>query len=273
MTITQNKEKDMLKSSSCPTCKGSGYIERNITTEETQKVYGDNYEVCYAVPCPACNGGQQKLANEVIQRSKIPSLYYDKRYEDFNWNIYKDSNGKSIDTRKHKSYVDDFILNFSEWKTRNLGLYIYSQMRGTGKTLLASCICKELMQRYATRTKFISVATLIDEAKKPISDVDIPFMDIVKKSEVLVLDDMGATSDNKWLNNLLFEILDYRYVNGLVTLITSNKEQGNVSTDDRIVDRVYSITQAIPLPNCPLRQIEAVSKKADFLRERGLLSK
>lgn len=273
MEITLNKQRAIKRLALvCPECNGTGRIIVEESTENTKELYGDNRKLSFVMECPSCNGGLIKRAEEVKQRANIPALYYDKELKDFEWEIYK-KDGNTIDLSKHKACIEDFVNNYKEWKAENQGLYIYSTMRGTGKTFLASCICKEIMAKYAIITKFVQATSLIEESKKSqLADNGTSYIDLLKRCELLVLDDIGI-NNTEWMNSLLFEILDHRYQNQLVTIITANIPQSELSKtmDDRLVDRIYSNTTPIHLPEYAVRQKDAQEHRTAFLKKRGLI--
>ena len=118
----------------CPTCKGTGWR----LFEKAPEGY-EGVKVTFAESCPTCKGGHAERVEVVKKNSDIPVVFYNKNYESFNWNIYKDSSGRIIDMSKKKILVENFLKNFSEWDERGLGLYIHSKTKGSGKTFLASC--------------------------------------------------------------------------------------------------------------------------------------
>jgi DNA replication protein DnaC len=57
-------------------------------------------------------------------------------------------------------------------------------------------------------------------------------MDFIKDAPLLVLDDLGAENTTPWGMEKLIIIVDYRYVNGLPLMVTSNKDLSNLPQDD-----------------------------------------
>jgi DNA replication protein DnaC len=89
---------------------------------------------------------------------------------------------------------------------------------------------------------------------------------------LLVIDDLGQQkSAENWLDDILFRIIDARYQNKRVTIITSNIELQKLRLDDRVSDRLNKMCQTIPLPDFSYRQKESKKKKVDFFKEMGLM--
>jgi DNA replication protein DnaC len=177
--------------------------------------------------------------------------------------------GQTIDLTTQKKFVDSFIKDFPKWQERGIGFYIYSKIRGSGKTFLASCICNSLMVKYQISTKFVSASSLIDLSKQEGGKNPI---DVLCECNLLVLDDIGQkTTGEDWMNDLLFKIIEARYQKKLVTLFTSNMRCNELRVDDRITSRIDKITQNIPLPEYSFRSKASSDEKREFYKEMGLI--
>lgn len=244
------------------------------STPHSKMVYGDNRELPFSMPCPDCNGGHAKKVSFAKNRANIPASFYDAQLTDFCWDVYKDADGKEVDTTKIKAYVDSFVDDFSEWEKEGLGLYIYSKTRGSGKTFLASCICNDLMRKYPMTTKFVSASELINLSRKK-DERDFVGKDPIEvlcECKLLVLDDLGQkNTGNEWLTDILFRVIDARYQKKLVTVITSNMRMNELKLDERVVDRLAKLCQPLPLPEYSYRLKEASDGRTDFLRRMGVI--
>ncbi len=96
---------------------------------------------------------------------------------------------------------------------------------GTGKTHLAIAIAQEC-RRNGVDVKFITIPDLLDylrETFHPSSSAKFnDRFDSVKNSGVLILDDFSMINASSWAKEKLFQILDYRYVRRLPTVVTSH---------------------------------------------------
>ena len=255
----------------CKRCGGSGLIcvERKTGAE----VYGKDVPLIFTEPCPECNGGHEVKVQKVKQRANIPPSFYEATLESFELNAYLDDKNQVIDLSQQRKFVESFVNDFMKWEERGLGLYLWSSIRGTGKTFLASCICNELMKRTPIVTKFVSACELIkmnEEDRK--RNFTKPQIDILCECNLLVIDDLGQqkTGEN-YVDDILFRIIDYRYQHKLVTIVTSNIKLANLRLDDRVTDRLNKMCQPVPLPDFSFRQKENVASKKEFLKEMGLM--
>lgn len=96
---------------------------------------------------------------------------------------------------------------------------------GSGKTHLAAAIAHEVVGR-GDSAVFLVVPDLLDHLRSAFSpnaesDFDQRF-ETVRTAPLLVLDDLGAQSATPWAKEKLFQLLNYRYVAKLPTVITTN---------------------------------------------------
>lgn len=253
----------------CPMCNGGGWVIVKKSTARTKEVYrsDDLYE--YAEPCPHCKGGEAQRVTDIRERANIPATFYDASIENFKWDVYLDDKGNTIDLSRQKKFVDSFIQDYEKWSSKGIGFYIYSKVRGSGKTFLASCICNSLMVKYQISTKFVSASSLIDLSKQEGGKNPI---DVLCECRLLVLDDIGQkTTGEEWMNDLLFKIIEARYQKKLVTLFTSNMRCNELRVDDRITSRIDKMTQNIPLPEYSFRSKASADEKREFYKEMGLI--
>lgn len=248
----------MAESDVCPVCGGTG-----------KELFRDAEGRDLFRPCPACEGGKAQAAAGIAARSGIP--YADKLLPDILWDIYKDTQGGVLNLPNQKKLVLSLIERFPEWEQHGLGLYIFSKIRGSGKTMIASVIGNEVTQRYAASVKFLRCADIIDIAKAE-NEFGDKILPAYRKSRLLILDDLGQKqSGEKWTSDILYDIFDYRMQKNLVTIITSNVPMNALDMDDRIVDRLNRMTQEMPLPEYCVRAAVARQEKRKFLQEMGIL--
>lgn len=95
---------------------------------------------------------------------------------------------------------------------------------GCGKTHLAAAIANYVVST-GTPTLFITVPDLLDTLRFAFSDPETTFearFEEVRNANLLVLDDFGTQNATGWAQEKLFQIMNYRYINKLPTVITTN---------------------------------------------------
>ena len=117
-------------------------------------------------------------------------------------------------------------------------LYIMGDF-GTGKTHLAAAIANDLRER-GHEVMFTTVPDLLDYLRltfDPKSNVrfDKRFHEIITVP-LLILDDLRLASATAWAQEKLFQIIDYRYLSRMATVITSSETMDK--TDRRLATRL-----------------------------------
>lgn len=96
---------------------------------------------------------------------------------------------------------------------------------GCGKTHLAAAIANQAVA-LGMETLFLTVPDLLDWLRFAYSDNNSDSFegrfDKIREIPLLVMDDFGTQSATAWAQEKLFQILNYRYINKLATVITSN---------------------------------------------------
>jgi DNA replication protein DnaC len=106
------------------------------------------------------------------------------------------------------------------------GWLVFLGRTGTGKTHLAAAIAHHVASRGGS-VRFIVVSDLLDRMRMAMSADGRERADIfeaVRTSPLLVLDDLGMHSATNWAQEKLGQILDYRYMARLATVITVSRE-------------------------------------------------
>ena len=183
---------------------------------------------------------------------------------DFDWDLY------GVDLTREKNIVGQFVERLPEFEKNGLGLFLTSKTRGSGKTFLASAIGGELISRYEASIRFVSASNLIEISKEKREDGSDPLDELIS-CRVLILDDLGQQRTGRdWLTDILFRIIDKRYQGQKTVIVTSNVPLAELDFDDRVVDRLNSMTLTIKLPEYCVRAREANTRKKEFLRELGI---
>jgi DNA replication protein DnaC len=156
--------------------------------------------------------GRASLA-ELLQT--IPERHKDDDFE----HLQRDSwSGDNIDAAL--SYV-----NSPETIRRGASVAIHGATTGVGKTTLAVCMLKEFARKgYSCR--FSTLSGLLKDIKKTyakeVRQTEEEAMRPYVKARVLCIDDMDETIMTDYARSLLFQLIETRYNNNLITIATTN---------------------------------------------------
>ena len=95
---------------------------------------------------------------------------------------------------------------------------------GCGKTHLAAAIANFAVDM-GVPTLFLTVPDLLDMLRFSYDSEDTTFeerFNEIRNASLLVLDDFGTQNATGWAQEKLFQIINYRYINKLPTVITTN---------------------------------------------------
>ena len=95
---------------------------------------------------------------------------------------------------------------------------------GCGKTHLAAAAANFVVD-IGVPTLFLTVPDLLDSLRFSYNDPESTFeerFENIRRSPLLVMDDFGTENATPWAQEKLFQILNYRYINNLPLLITTN---------------------------------------------------
>jgi DNA replication protein DnaC len=114
---------------------------------------------------------------------------------------------------------------------------------GCGKTHLAAAVANKAVARGAS-VFFAVVPDLLDHLRKtfhPNADqLYDELFDQVRNAALLVLDDMGAHSSTPWAEEKLYQVVNYRTLSHLPTIVTTDlKPEGVQQVHPRIYSRIF----------------------------------
>ena len=173
----------------------------------------------------ACDCGMQDRAMRVMDRARIP-----KRYEhcDFESYVTDLADGKVWTTqhaqslKQAKLVAQGFIRDYPGASEKGLLLMGPS---GVGKTHLAVAALKELLRR-GHQGIFCDYRELLKEIQasyNPASEsTEMKILEPIRNTEILVIDDIGASKPSAWVLDIIGLVLNARYNERSVTILTTN---------------------------------------------------
>lgn len=223
---------------SCAKCSDMGWIGY----EKDGYFFGRECEVC----------GKVKKAEEsaILNFAEIPDKYKGSVYANFDLKLYGDDKEKAA---KCLNMCRGYTQNYSQLENAK-GLYMFGNVKGTGKTRLMCAVANDLMRK-GVRVKFTTSGRMLDEIKKTYDNSGVSSWQIMNEfctCEYLIIDDFGTENANNWRNETFFSIINERYITKRVTSFTSNlgiNELRNVGYDDRILSRIEEMCYVVPFPS------------------------
>lgn len=136
--------------------------------------------------------------------------------------------------------------NFQQHMRDGMGL-LYHGPVGTGKTFLAACIANAVLAQ-GYRVRLTSFATLADEIWA-VADKAGYIADLCKY-DLVILDDLGVERKTEYMQEMVYKIVNARYVAGAPVIVTTNltpdeltktAEMGYARTYDRLLEKCLPI--------------------------------
>jgi len=197
----------------CPECNGTGW--KPVKSGDVHRV-------------ARCGCDEAERSERLLSQARIPRRYEHCAFENFD--IRKDRlSGQS------NRYLELAKLNaqrFAEEYPTDFGL-LFAGPTGVGKTHLAVAVIRELMLAKGVECLFYDFRDLLKEIQdswNPVSRTsELRVLEPVLDAEVLLLDELAALNPSDWVKETLGYIINARYNQKRVTLITTTLPFGESS--------------------------------------------
>ncbi|SDA79071.1 DNA replication protein DnaC [Butyrivibrio sp. INlla18] len=214
--------------SECPICRGTGWA------------FYDENGYSYARECD-CGIRKREALGKKLKFANIPDAFSDVRMENFRHDIYRRQDSQMVITKDCKA-INWWIDGIEKMKAQGMGLYLYSDTKGSGKTRMAASIANDLIYRCGLSVKFATSVQILNEIRaswnREEGMTEHQLLDDLSKAEILVIDDFGIERIKDWIEEKLYHIINSRYINRLITIYTSNLPIERLEYDDRITNRI-----------------------------------
>lgn len=105
----------------------------------------------FAEPCEKC-----RAKYRATDETGISIEYCDADLDKFSFGAY------SKNTDNMQKIARDFVENFkTRWEADKVGLYLWSEKAGSGKTFLLSCLARSVMLKYDLQMRFVTASDYI----------------------------------------------------------------------------------------------------------------
>lgn len=157
----------------------------------------------------------QDRINRLLQNSGIKRRFLQRTFPNFRC----DTPGRKKNYDIAKKYADNFAYHMAMGN----GLYIEGT-NGTGKTHLAAAIALQLINEGVPVICKTSTDLLMDIKKafdhEYVKEHEV--IDVYKKVDLLIIDDLGKEQCSDWSMSMLYSILNDRYEDMKPTIVTTN---------------------------------------------------
>jgi DNA replication protein DnaC len=225
--------KAIASSTPCTICGGIGYLRADVAMGHPD--FGR------VLPCVCIQGRIQSDASDRLYRF---SNLFQLRHMTFESFLLRGRVG--ISPRAEQSLKEAYTHAHAFAETRQRWLLLEGGF-GCGKTHLAAAIANFAVD-HGIPTLFLTAPDLLDWLRATFENSDESYTDrfeMIRQVPLLVMDDFGTQNATSWAKEKMFQLLDYRYVNQLPTVITTNMRieeiEGRIRSrlaDTERVDRV-----------------------------------
>jgi DNA replication protein DnaC len=198
-----------------------------------------------------CNCLKQAVADLMYSASNIKTILASENFSKFSFRYYSDdfideTTGLSplSNMQKVVAYCKSFIKHFDSVQDNLLLL----GNTGVGKTFLANCIAKELLDKGYT-VIYLTAFRLFDilEKCKFGKDEENSYQasnqfDYILDCDLLIIDDLGTEFYNSFTNSQLYLIINERLLRKRSTVISTNLslQDININYSERVYSRIIS---------------------------------
>lgn len=244
----------------------SDSLQETTMTNRCSKCNGTGWQFVDYNTVVECDCGliEKQRMESKLQFAMIPTTYKDVRLEDISTKFYRQKASKDIIKAISKSiawYLDNLYENIEEGK----GLYLWSDTKGSGKTMMAAAIANELINKHRRYVKFATSLDILDEIKATYGrryrdeeeSAESKLLKDLVSAEFLVIDDFGTERATDWAGEKFYQIVNKRYINQKVTFFTSNFDLRELKYDDRITNRIRERSFIIHFPEESVREFKA----------------
>lgn len=257
-------------SDDCPykKCDGSGWLW--IKDWSKRNIPGELDEWKEKCSCYEQTSKQREI-DKKLDLSNIPPIFAKATVASFNVNLYQLQDSK-VTASLAKKAAGNYVFNFEKMREKGKGLYFYSEVKGSGKTRLASSIANALVKEYGVNLAFIKSGDLFEQIKKAMFDKDSTTTKAViiktfREVDLLVIDDLALTDATEFEEGVMYDLIDYRLEHKKPTIFTSNvtiMELEDIYPGERVNQRIDKMALEIYMPEESIREKEAQSEDAEL---------
>lgn len=186
-----------------------------------------------------CECRTLKIANRLLEKSGISEEFQSKTFSNF-----EDRGIEQVKEAKQKAI--EYYQNFSKNENERNNSIVFMGQVGSGKTHLGMALANNLIKTKNVAVLYMEYRQTATKLKQLITDDYNYNMELnkFKKARVLFIDDMlkGKVTDADI--NLLYEIVNYRYLNKLPLIVSTEKTREElIEFDEAIASRIIEMSK------------------------------
>jgi len=247
---------------SCSICGGVGFLRQDVPVGHPE--FG-KLQIC------TCRKGEldRRMHRRLFALSRLDELKH------LNFDNFRPRGRVGLRPAQADSLEQAFNQAQMFARTHKGWLLLYGGY-GTGKTHLAAAIANFAVEM-GIPTLFITVPDLLDTLRYSFDDPDATFeqrFEEIRSAPLLIMDDFGTQNATEWAQEKLFQILNYRYINRLPLVVTTNllleEMEPRIRSrldDPELVTRVNIKAQDYRRPEYDRLGHSALSSSMDFLHK------
>lgn len=178
-----------------------------------------------------------------------------------NWTFANDKGYQPEIRRKALNFVEDF----DTWRKGGKGLLFYGDV-GTGKSYMAACIANALIDREipVLMTDFATIANTVWNIQDKQG-----YYESLNRYPLLIIDDLGVQRENRYMDEIVFNVINMRANSGLPLIVTTNLSAREILSEEtkggkRIFSRLTRMCVMVEVKGADLRQITGFDEMAEF---------
>lgn len=202
----------------CPKCKDTYWI-----------VDGNNFKRC-----------------ECFELDQAERMFYKSGIKDGSYTFSNFEEWSSC-SRDMKRVATEYYKNFESIKSERQNSIAFLGQVGCGKTHLTVALGLNILKSKRLSVVYLNYREVITELKQNMLDEEFYKKQVGKyqTAKVLLIDDLlkGKTTDSD--KNILFEIINYRYINHLPIIVSSEFDiNALLNFDEAIGSRIYEMCKS-----------------------------
>lgn len=161
--------------------------------------------------------------------------------KDYSFTNFKEWNEK---TKAMKMAAMEYYKNFMEIKDKRNNSIAFLGQSGCGKTHLSIAIALNILRSKKIAVTYFSYRDSVTELKQNSMNEEIykKLINRLKNAKVLIIDDMLKGKTTEADTNIMFEIINHRYINHLPIILSSEHSISElIAFDEAIGSRIFEM--------------------------------